>query len=490
MSSASQLPVRARLLACLLLASLASWTLTATTASPIASTSSLSDSSSSPRSFPITRRKAPKRTGDKLVSWANNHRAHLRTKYGLASKSKSTAASKRTEGSASLVNFEDDSTWYTAVDIGTPSKAYNLVLDTGSADIWIARTNYTPSDSSSFTNKSSTFSIEYGSGDVAGYMATETFTLAGHTITGQEFAVATDVSSDLEDGTTVGIVGLGFQALSTSGAEPIWSSAGETEFAFYLERDSSTTTTVSSGGDGNGGFPGGTIPGVSKRATTDTSSGGIFTLGGANTSLYQGDINWSNVIDKTYWLITLGGVTSQGSTVDIGTYNKAAIDTGTTLIGGPDDIIENLYSQISGSSAISGADGYYQFPCSSTINATLTFGNQQYTLNSTDFSVSEVDSSGEYCMGSFFSVGSVSTSSELQWIVGDAFLKSVYSVFSDGDTARVGFATLADGLGSGSSTSTTVAQTKQASGGALASVVSSKSLLLSCAVAAVGVLLL
>lgn len=64
-------------------------------------------------------------------------------------------------------------------------------------------------------------------------------------------------------------------------------------------------------------------------------------------------------------------------------------------------------------------------------------------------------------MGAFFSVGSTSAST-LQWIVGDAFLSSVYTIMQNGDTARVGFAALANGLNDGGASSTTVARTQPA----------------------------
>ncbi|PWN24066.1 acid protease, partial [Microstroma glucosiphilum] len=379
------------------------------------------------------------RTGDELLAWANQHRSNLLAKHDRSGLSRrQDGHAKRAEGSSSLTNYEDDSTWYTTVQVGTPAADYSLVLDTGSSDVWISSSSYTPADSSTFVNKSSAFDISYGSGDVAGYVASETFTIAQHTITGQTFAVATSVGSGLLDGTTDGIVGLGFSSLSVDGAQPIWQSAGETEFSFYLEEDSST-----------------------KRATSETAPGGIFTLGGANTSLYTGDINWLTVTEEAYWTVQLGGISVQGYSAGIGSLDAAAIDTGTTLLGGPDTVIAALYDQIPDSEALSSAEGYYSYPCDTNINATITFGNQQYALSSADFEVSEISSG--VCLGAFFSVGSVTSRSSLNWIVGDVFLKGVYSIFSAGSTARVGFASLASGLNNGSS-STTVAQSQGTSG--------------------------
>lgn len=408
-----------------------------------------------------------KRSPHDLLQWANHHRHGLHSKYGLAVPENT----KRAVGGSDLVNFQDDSTWFTRAEFGTPGKSVNMVLDTGSSDIWVVPgdNSYQAASSSTFKNDSSPFQITYGSGQVAGYLVEDTVALAGHSVPGQTFALADHVSQDLLDGTTSGIIGLGFEQLSTSKSEPIWSKSGETEFAFYLERASSSS---SNGGDASGGsIPGsGTIPakrqassasGVS--SSSDTAPGGYFTLGGTNSSLFQGDINWSNVITKGYWLITLGGVTVNNNAVDIGQTTKAAIDTGTTLIGGPDSVIADMYAQIPDSAPVTGASGYYQFPCDSNVNATITFGTQKYSINAKDFRVGQVDSAGQNCMGAFFSLETTSDSM-LQWVVGGAFLKSVYSVFRDGNPAQVGFAALANGLDAVGTSSVSVPKTAQASG--------------------------
>jgi hypothetical protein len=150
---------------------------------------------------------------------------------------------------------------------------------------------------------------------------------------------------------------------------------------------------------------------------------------------YQGAINWSNVINKAYWLITLGGVSvssrsaASPTALDVSSTNKAAIDTGTTLIGGPSSVISALYAQIPGAQASASSQGYYEFPCDTAVNTTMTFGDQQYAINTQDFVAGATNRAGTTCMGAFFDVGSDANTRSLQWIVGDAFLKGVYSVF-------------------------------------------------------------
>ncbi|PWN51826.1 acid protease [Violaceomyces palustris] len=382
-------------------------------------------------SIPIVRRTPKQRTLNETMAWANAHRAHLQSKYNIG-RAKGKQKERR-DGAATLINLEHDSTWLAPVQGGTPSQTFNVVLDTGSSDLWLDQNKYSPSSSSSFSNVSTPFSIKYGSGEVAGYLATDDFSLAGTTVDGLTFAVADEISQGLLDSNIAGIMGMAFQRLSSSGAQPFWEKANIDTFSFFLNRDIVTSSNYN----------------------RQESYGGIFTLGGTNSSLYTGAINYIDVIEELYWMLNLGGVTAHGSSVDLGSTTKAAIDTGTTLIGGPDSVIENLYAQIPGSSALSGSEGYYTYPCSTTVNATLTFGNKQYQIADVDMQASVLDNSGTVCMGAFFGAGT-SSLDDLQWIVGDSFLKSVYSVFTtSGGSARIGFASLASGLNSGT-TSTTV----------------------------------
>ncbi|EPQ31985.1 uncharacterized protein PFL1_00183 [Pseudozyma flocculosa PF-1] len=369
------------------------------------------------------RRRAPIRSDPaKLVEWSKSHRDRLQRKYGLSGRR--AAKSRREATSEPLTNLEYDSTWLADIDVGTPAKTYAVVLDTGSADFWLDKGSFDPAASSSFTNSTTAFDLTYGSGDVAGYLGKDTVTLAGATGNNVVLAVADDVSSDLADSNINGIMGMGFRALSSADADPFWRQMNFDTFSFYLERRTAN----------------------SKSAKGDKADGGVFTLGGTNSTLYQGDIDYVPLIEQQYWMLKLEGLSTSGESVALGTTTRAAIDTGTTLIGGPDDVVRELYAQVPGSSELAESPGYYSYPCSTPINATISFGQRQYSIPDADFSAGSLSSSGDVCMGAVFGAGSTAKDN-LQWIVGDAFLKNVYTVFTTADgQARVGFAALAPGL--------------------------------------------
>ena len=104
--------------------------------------------------------------------------------------------------------------------------------------------------------------------------------------------------------------------------------------------------------------------------------------------------------------------------------------------------------------------------CNAQVNVTLKFGssNIAWAISPEDIIVQQV---GDTCIGGFFAIDTSGTSAP-PWIVGDVFLKNVYSVFR-ANPAAVGFATLsseANGLSAlGNPPSPTVGVAATVSGG-------------------------
>jgi len=148
------------------------------------------------------------------------------------------------------------------------------------------------------------------------------------------------------------------------------------------------------------------------------------------------------------------GLTVQGTSISLGSNNMVAVDTGTTLIGGPQSIIEDIYAAIPGSERMTGAyANYYQYPCTSQIDLTITFGSYAIDIGDADFNLGRYSSNTEMCTGAIY-IQSLSSSSPVQWIVGDTALKNVYSVYRYNPPA-VGFAAL-PGAASSATGSTTI----------------------------------
>lgn len=164
--------------------------------------------------------------------------------------------------------------------------------------------------------------------------------------------------------------------------------------------------------------------------------------------MYSGDVTYVNVGDNAqYWQIEMASVTIQGSSVSLGSSNMAAIDTGTTLIGGPESVVASIYAKISGSQRMTGSySSYYEYPCNTSVDFEITFGGYTIKITDQDFNLGRYSSDETMCTGAVY-IQTLSSSSPVQWIVGDAALKNTYTVFRY-SPAAVGFADLASAVAS------------------------------------------
>lgn len=350
------------------------------------------------------------------------------------------------------------------MSIGTPAQQFNVILDSGSSDLWVANTQcdlcpsgtpeYDSSQSSSFTpsDSSEPVSIQYGIGTVEGILAQDTVTMAGFTVSKQKFLSATDVSDDVLDGSAAGIMGLAFQSLASTEALPFWQALVQNgqftlpQMSFWLTRY------------------------INDTDAQDSEPGGVLTLGGSNTTLYTGEIQFLDMPStgqQSYWQLQLSNVTVQGKRVNIATGNAAtaAIDTGTTLIGGPSDDVKSFWAAVPGSQSMGfEMEGYYSFPCDTEVQVSLSFGGNSWPISPADMNVGNnyggIDSGGDQCIGSIFDLGQVTSAAggdgNPNWIIGDTFLKNVYTVLRSSPPS-IGFAQLsAEAESSSDSSSTTV----------------------------------
>jgi cathepsin D len=167
-------------------------------------------------------------------------------------------------------------------------------------------------------------------------------------------------------------------------------------------------------------------------------------MGTIDSALYTGDIEYTNIPGGrgTYWIAPLTSLTVNSNSVSLpsGSSSYAAIDTGTTLVGGPPDQIAALYAQIPGAAAGTGdLEGYWTYPCSTDVQVGMAFGGSTWPISPADFALAAVDKAGQTCLGAFFELET--GGSAPAWIVGDTFLKNVFSVFRF-NPPSVGFAAL------------------------------------------------
>lgn len=381
--------------------------------------------SASGQAISLLRRNQSPRDVTEWSALAKSQRDNLIAKYG------GPTTRKRSSGYNLIVDQQYDSSYYGSLAVGTPAVSFDVILDTGSADLWVAGSScgtscgsvstYNPSSSSTFQNLSTSFDIQYGSGFAAGYVAQDMVQMAGFSVSSQGFAVVDSVSQNLLTSPVSGLLGLAWQTIAISSQMPLWQTLASNNawdsalFGVQLTRYTNDSTAQ------------------------QLEPGGVLNMGYTNSSLYTGSIDYINIPGTpSYWYIPLTSMTVQGNSISITSGTTAAIDTGTTNIAGPASSIQAIYAQIPNSQPATGEwAGYYSFPCSTTVNVELSFGGATWSISPADFAFTQ--STSTECIGAFFeaSTGTGSPS----WIIGDAFLKNVYSVFRY-NPPSVGFANL------------------------------------------------
>jgi hypothetical protein len=289
-----------------------------------------------------------------------------------------------------------------------------MLLDTGAGTTWVMGSDCTadactthntfgPSDSKTYSDTKETFSIAYGSGKVAGELAKDTVAVAGMSLS-MSFGVASDASSDFSHFPFDGILGVSMSRGATD------------NFLNVMSASKALKSNIFS---------------VSLSRNSDGPNTGEVTFGGIDASKYTGEISYTSVSASAGgdWAIPIDDMAYNGK--DAGIKGRLAyIDTGTSYVFGPPEDVALLHKLIPGATS---ADGFsYTVPCNSDKALTVVFSGVAYTLSPKDWMSPP---SGDTCTSNFYGQAVVQDA----WLLGDSFLKNVYTVF-DADQTRIGLA--------------------------------------------------
>ncbi|TCD62855.1 hypothetical protein EIP91_006336 [Steccherinum ochraceum] len=212
-------------------------------------------------SIPLKRAPQQKRDSSDVGAWLQNHRANVEAKYGM----KSAVRKRDGSGVNLLTNQNSDTSYFGSIAVGTPSQSFDVILDTGSSDLWLATSSqaargitlFDTSSSSTFVATNNSFSVQYASGSATGTLGSDTVSFAGFDVSSQTFGLVDGTSSGLLTSPVSGLMGLAFQSLATSGATPFWQAITNTRgalsnplFGVQLTRfnNASGATTLEPGG--------------------------------------------------------------------------------------------------------------------------------------------------------------------------------------------------------------------------------------------------
>ncbi|KAL8938106.1 MAG: hypothetical protein Q9216_004079 [Gyalolechia sp. 2 TL-2023] len=343
-----------------------------------------------------------------------------------------TASPSTQTNSESIHNDGTDFSYFASIDFGSSGKTMLLLVDTGAANTWVmgseCRTEvctdhntFGPSDSRSIEMSSDKFDLTYGTGSVSGLTAIDRVEIAGVSVS-LPFGLASNVSDHFLAYPMDGILGLGPPASQSM------------DFPTAMETIQKAKALSHN------------VFGVNLQRSSDGSTDGQLSFGAPDTTKFQGDLSYtSNVDGSSKWEIPIDDAKVNGRTCGF-TGKSAIIDTGTSFMLLPPEDAKKIHSQIPGAQA----DGEtFNLPCKSQTSFQLIFSGVSYEISPADYVGSHVDGDDSMCTSNVIGRRPFE---ENQWLVGDVFLKNVYSVF-DYDKKRIGFAAKASEL---FTTSTTV----------------------------------
>ncbi|KAG0322562.1 hypothetical protein BGZ97_005806 [Linnemannia gamsii] len=322
------------------------------------------------------------------------------------------------------------------VGLGTPAQQFNLAIDTGSPVTWVVENTcisrmcsqvshrFNCAASSTCQQSGTPFNISYVDGsEVAGSYISENYTLGSLLFKGTVGLVSEDSSS---------------MGPSVDGIMGLWYFPGRSNVPILNVLKNSSALTQPQVGIWLRDAP-----------TEKNAPGGEITFGGADPNRYSGDISYVNCGGDTPWTIPVGGMTVNGQTIDT-SGAMATLDTGTSLMLVSQTTSDAINSAIPG--AVKDPKVGWFLPCSGNYSITIIFGSRQVKIPYTSLAVQDqtarTDNGTIVCLSAaMYPTGGIATISN--WLLGDAFLKNVYTIFDFGTPlGRIGLASLA---GSGNS---------------------------------------
>ncbi|KAL4074628.1 aspartic peptidase domain-containing protein [Scleroderma yunnanense] len=310
-----------------------------------------------------------------------------------------------------------------------------VTLDTGSSDLWVVSTKcstsecqevvkYSPERSHTMSLSGKPFNITYLVGSASGIVGTETVTLGPYQIPSQTFALANRTDNlDLVHTKNSGILGLAFPSLvsieGTTVLDNVFDqlSSATRFFAFKLGRYNSRTGISSTSSF--------TIGGLDPLISSDASQMAFFPVFRTHDGPYD---FWKlpiRAITINSQPLPLSHTVVPGADTPIG-----VLDTGTTLILGPSNDIEVFWNAVGTGNSVryNQQSQIWEVRCNRAIDIRIKLGDgdstKEFALHPEDIIWDQNSGDDGWCTGGL----QASKVNSGDWILGDAFLRNVYTV--------------------------------------------------------------
>jgi len=333
--------------------------------------------------------------------------------------------------SESEVGIVHKTEYWGKLNVGTPPQTFTVIFDTGSGNLIIPSVNclsaacqqhkkYDMKQSSSGVQvgKSGTdlklnpedkkeATVKFGTGRIHGQFYQDKLCLGSSCMTANFIGTDQETEMPFIQCSFDGIMGLGFKDLSMGDGFNMVDdivaqhSLPENKFSVYL---------------------------------TD-EGGSEINFGGYKRSQAASEIFWVPVNKQSYWQIAIDDVTFDNSKTGLCSGCQVAVDTGTSLLAGPSDVVENLGARLNVKDDCSNFNSlpYLGF----------AVGNKVLNLKPDDY----IDKGPDGCSVSLMTLDVPPPKGPL-FVFGDPFLRRFLTVY-DRDGPSVGFAVAAhEGLSS------------------------------------------
>jgi len=308
--------------------------------------------------------------------------------------------------------------YWGTISVGSPPQEFKVIFDTGSGNLILPKdtcaepgcmphSKYSAKDSGTAKkvnneNGEAGSSITFGTGEIEGDFYTDKVCVGESICVDAGFIAATHESEEpFKDIPFDGIMGMGFEDLSMGDG-------------FNIVGDLQK----------KGALPGGQF---SFYLTDDGDS--ELTFGGYKQENLASDVVWSKVVRESWWQVAMDDITFDNKPQNLCGGDggcQVAVDTGTSMLAGPTDLVDKLTDMVNVKEDCSNFDSLPKLG--------FQLGNKVLNLRPDDY----IDRDASTCSLSLMSLD-VPPPKGPVFIFGDPFLRRFVTVF-DRAESRVGFA--------------------------------------------------